>query len=298
MWLRDGMAMSQDNVRFITFGHDPGVGAIGDLRTIDSLAMSLIWKLKSIGRSSLSAKPLVFFAHSLGGIVLKRAMIELANNGQHEEFMLNIILGAVFFAVPNQFTSITTLRSMIPDSRLWPIADGLAANTTYLSTLDEKFGGVAQTRSMKIFSVFETRPSQTLPRFSPLLSDTSNDRSKATSAVRTELKSVAVIIDRDVAVQGGTHQSNILPIAEDHASIIALKEGSPDIQVIAKILESFLKTLSPEPSTTRGQAIISVPTNMGATAIRLVSSLFARKFEQYKISVDPDTSKKGTPRFN
>jgi esterase/lipase superfamily enzyme len=72
------------------------------VQTIDDLRLSFIQRLNSIGQSFVSAKPLVFLVHSLGGMLLKRALVEMANSNDKETFMLESVCQIVFFGVPNQ----------------------------------------------------------------------------------------------------------------------------------------------------------------------------------------------------
>ncbi|KAK4095782.1 hypothetical protein N658DRAFT_490443, partial [Parathielavia hyrcaniae] len=88
MWLRDSLPKSAAGAQVFLYGYDD-LSHDSDIEiSIESIALLLISDLRGIGRSSLSAKPLGFLAHSLGGVVLKQCLIELANAGQSEMFML------------------------------------------------------------------------------------------------------------------------------------------------------------------------------------------------------------------
>jgi len=81
MWLRDALPISLKHTRSILYGYDTALTMSESFQTVDDIALSFIGRLKSIGRSLPSTKPVVFIAHSLGGIILKRALLELANSG-------------------------------------------------------------------------------------------------------------------------------------------------------------------------------------------------------------------------
>jgi hypothetical protein len=74
MWLRDKVPEDVSTFRQIVYSYDTSLEANESFQVVEDLALSLIAKLMSIGRSSATAKPLIFFVHSLGGIVLKQAI--------------------------------------------------------------------------------------------------------------------------------------------------------------------------------------------------------------------------------
>ena len=89
MWLRDQLPNDLNHARIIIYGYDTRLEMSESFQTIDDLALAFIVGLKSIGRASPSTKPLLFLAHSLGGIVLKHALMLLAASGSLETFMLD-----------------------------------------------------------------------------------------------------------------------------------------------------------------------------------------------------------------
>jgi len=101
MWLRDQLPYDLKQIRSILYGYDTKLLMSESFQTVEDLGLSLIARLDSIGRSSLSAKPLVFLAHSLGGIVLKRALVEMANSNMKQNFMIDAVRQVILFGVPN-----------------------------------------------------------------------------------------------------------------------------------------------------------------------------------------------------
>lgn len=128
---------------------------------IDDLALSLIAKLDSIGRAQLSAKPLVFLAHSLGGIVLKRALVQMANAGEKYKFMLGTVRGVIAFGVPNRGMSISHLLPMVLGQPNQDLIYLLSPESEYLSCLDDQFGGIALLGNIRLLSVYETAKTPT-----------------------------------------------------------------------------------------------------------------------------------------
>jgi hypothetical protein len=137
-------------------------------QTIDDIAIAFIHKLKSVNRSSLSAKPLLFLAHSLGGIVLKHALVLLANS-ENLKFMLDTVNGAIFFGVPNRGMNMSHLLPMVEGQPNVSLIRLLSPDSQYLSDLDEQFSSISTFRNVLILSAYETKRSQTTKVVPPLI---------------------------------------------------------------------------------------------------------------------------------
>src|SRR4051794_26846328 len=102
MWIRDALATSLPSFRFLTYGYDTTLIDTDSFQTIPDLAGRLISELRANGWTSPEAKDVVFLAHSLGGVLLKHALVMLANSGESETFMLDRVRGATCFGVPSK----------------------------------------------------------------------------------------------------------------------------------------------------------------------------------------------------
>lgn len=139
-------------------------------QTVQDIAISFVSRLATTGRSGPSAKPLIFLAHSLGGLVLKHALLQLANSVQRRH-IFDAVQAVIFFGVPHGGMTISHLQSMVGGQPNRTLVDDLRPESTYLRVLDEQFSGLAN-QSLRIFSVFETKRSPTVQvlflLFSPL----------------------------------------------------------------------------------------------------------------------------------
>ncbi|KAK5992042.1 hypothetical protein PT974_05438 [Cladobotryum mycophilum] len=71
MWIRDELPTKLPGVRAILYGYDTTLVNSRSFQTIPDLALSFIAELKANGWTSLTAKPIMFLAHSLGGVINK-----------------------------------------------------------------------------------------------------------------------------------------------------------------------------------------------------------------------------------
>lgn len=77
MWLRDFVPIQWPNARVMSFGYDSAVTLSNSKADIDDSASDLINRLDDERQSNSAKKrPIVFVAHSLGGIVVKRVSPE------------------------------------------------------------------------------------------------------------------------------------------------------------------------------------------------------------------------------
>ena len=96
MWLRDQLPKDMPQARSVIYGYNTQLVASVSIQTVDDIAISLVDALRSVGIGSPSTKSLIFLAHSLGGIVLKKALMLLANGDQIEQSMLGFVKGPYF----------------------------------------------------------------------------------------------------------------------------------------------------------------------------------------------------------
>lgn len=137
MWLRDLLPKDLPSIRSIIYGYDTTLLMSEPFQTVDDIALSLIVKLRSIGRSSPSAKPSIFLAHSLGGIVLKRALVLLANSGDTERKVLESIRGIILFGVPSRGMHMSHFLPMVEGHPNESLIKLLSPDSSYLSDLDQ-----------------------------------------------------------------------------------------------------------------------------------------------------------------
>lgn len=125
--------------------------------------MSLINALKAGGWTLPSAKSLIFFAHSLGGVVLKQTFVMLAGSGAVEVSMLAKTKGAVFFGVPSEGMPVSDIREMLgkqpnKDTLVKDISD----ESSFLPQLERQVSGISYVQQMRLFWCYETQTTPTV----------------------------------------------------------------------------------------------------------------------------------------
>ena len=162
MWLRDQLPKDVPKLRSFIYGYDTTLFKSRSFQDLDDIARSFIASLKELRRSLSPAKYLFVLAHSLGGIVLKRALVLLGHDSNDEEkMMLKSVKGLVFFGVPHRGMEISHFLAMVvkqPNENL--ISRTLSPSSTLLPELSKEFSEIAFGFSENIRYVYETVESQ------------------------------------------------------------------------------------------------------------------------------------------
>lgn len=161
MWIRDTLPKHLPHVRAILYGYDTTLVNSYSFQSIPEVATTLVNHLMPAGWQSSEMKPLVFLAHSLGGIVLKEMLVSLCRDNL-KRTMLSRARGGILFGVPSQGMAQATLQTMVkgrPNEKLVAV---LAKGSHYLHKLDSEFARMGLSRRMVYYWAYETKESPTI----------------------------------------------------------------------------------------------------------------------------------------
>ncbi|KAH6981722.1 hypothetical protein BKA56DRAFT_353183 [Ilyonectria sp. MPI-CAGE-AT-0026] len=224
MWIRDELPQYLPMVRFILYGYDTVLRPSNSFQTIPDLANSLINTLKAEGWTSPTSKPLMFLAHSLGGVLLKQTLLMLAGSGQKDMFIANLVRGAIFFGVPSHGMAMNDIFAMLGDQ---PNKDALVTeisrNSDYLPQLEKQFSGISLVRTIKVFWAYETKTTRTVAM-----------RGNNFSRFGPDI----VLVTRESATGDRcfVEPSMTIQIDENHSDMVKFFNGDHRIRVIASKL--------------------------------------------------------------
>ena len=159
MWLRAQLPLDFPRARIMTYGYDTTLLKSSSFQTIDDLTQFFIAKLKSIRKAQTFTKPVMFLAHSLGGLILNRALCYLAESGTAEAFMLQKVCMVIFFGVPSKGMKMSYMLPMVDGQPNKQLVEALSENpqNEYLTWLNSSFHGIAFLRHMRLISAYETQ---------------------------------------------------------------------------------------------------------------------------------------------
>ena len=247
MWLRDRLPRDVLQLRSLIYGYDTKLFKSHSFQDLDDIAWSFIASLRELRRSLPPAGALFFLAHSLGGIVLKQALVLLKCSAHDEDKMIfESIKGLVFFGVPHRGMKISHFLAMVvkqPNEDL--ISKTLSPESNLLPVLHKKFSEVTFGITRYIRFVYETAESQLTE--ASLSCPLQNQRlifSQETPTgtwVRSKT-SYAVLVSRDSAVPLGTPPHHAIAVNEDHSNMVKFGEDDPVYNVIRSFLSDLVQT--------------------------------------------------------
>ena len=104
LWLRDLLPAEIPSARIMTFGYDSALAFSNSVSGIEHKALDLLNRLSAKRNDDTHRRPIVFICHSLGGIVVKKALILAHERSSYSEFndILTNTKAIAFLAVPHK----------------------------------------------------------------------------------------------------------------------------------------------------------------------------------------------------
>lgn len=162
MWLRDGIPHDLPGIRSIIYGYDSPVPKSNSFQRPHDIAARFVNRLRSVGFGSSQSKPVIFLAHSLGGIILKEALIILAGISDQQHSILGNLKSVIFFGTPHKGMSTEQLITMVRHQPNEDLVRDLSPDSSYLFHVEERFNGVQVPRAFRVVSFYETKTTRTV----------------------------------------------------------------------------------------------------------------------------------------
>lgn len=164
VWVRDNLPVDVREARCILYGYDSHLVGSESFQSIEDIDRALISQLDELD-TSLEVKPIVFLAHSLGGILLKSALRRMTVN-RHK--LIESIREIIFFGVPNRGMQVCHLLPMVGSQPNESFVRVLERESRHLEMLDTQFSNITlhwqsryRTERVRLISFYETKRSET-----------------------------------------------------------------------------------------------------------------------------------------
>lgn len=159
-WVRDALPSVLPGVRVFLYGFGPELANASFVDATVASAEALMSILEEDGFSAPTTKPLLFIAHSLGGLILKRLFVALAGGNERASFMLSMVHAAVFFGTPSTAWPVSNILAANRDHRELAVYKDLTDLNEYCKNLEAQFSGVSYLESIKMFAYCDAPKSQ------------------------------------------------------------------------------------------------------------------------------------------
>ncbi|KAK0709554.1 hypothetical protein B0T26DRAFT_652490 [Lasiosphaeria miniovina] len=162
VWVRQDIRSKVNTARVLLYRHR----ALADEMRLEDLARDLLDKVKQVRQGNHSPRPLFFIGHSIGGLVVKLALL-LASKTPLFGQITSSCHGVSFFGTPHRGSSYMSMKSLKRSIRQLlhlqrplprSLADELSLNHPGLSRLHEQFVDIAS--EFRLWSLYETQDSQ------------------------------------------------------------------------------------------------------------------------------------------
>ncbi|RDA91794.1 hypothetical protein CP533_2809 [Ophiocordyceps camponoti-saundersi (nom. inval.)] len=157
-WVRQGIRREAPRARILLYAHPDLVDGI----TLADLADALLQELHMLRSGGAAERPLIFIAHSIGGLVVKMALTKASRDARCES-VLRECYGVAFFGTPHQGSSYfampglsANIQSLLRLTVPLPasITDSLRVGNDLLLRVDDDFKAVSN--DVRIWTLYET----------------------------------------------------------------------------------------------------------------------------------------------
>ncbi|KAK4565483.1 hypothetical protein LTR86_004100 [Recurvomyces mirabilis] len=164
LWLRDMLPAEAQTARVMLFAYNANVTFDSSTAGILEQANNLLNRLRMKRRGEeAERRPLIFIAHSLGGLVVKHAIVTAANVDRYKPIH-RATYGLVFFGTPHQGSANATSLGKLAANIMRAVyhepknsfMDSLEKDSSFSQSLSNEFRSFAE--NYRIISFYETRP--------------------------------------------------------------------------------------------------------------------------------------------
>ncbi|KAF4631578.1 hypothetical protein G7Y89_g6554 [Cudoniella acicularis] len=163
VWIRDFLPKQLPNARIMSYGYNSAVQFSKSVVGIGTFAEQLLEDLRSWRLTpEEKERPVIFICHSLGGIVVKQALVR-AHERERFSTLLSNIRGIAFFGTPHRGADLASWAAMFGNilnaagfgtSTSTKFLKELRSRSELLSDISESF--VERGKDLDIFSFYET----------------------------------------------------------------------------------------------------------------------------------------------
>ncbi len=151
--------------RIMTFGYNSHFSSVSHRKetilNISDFAKDLLFSMKFTtgeGKCRLGTVPIIFVAHSMGGLIVKKAFI-LGQHDEHYRELVRAVSGIVFLSTPHRGSNLAGALNMILSACIFTFSpkeyiSELTTNSPTLQEINEQFRNLAP--NVSIISFFET----------------------------------------------------------------------------------------------------------------------------------------------
>jgi hypothetical protein len=163
MWLRDFLPEDIPDVAIYTYGYDSRLQHTLSRNIISDHARRFVDKLAYLRSiTTRSPRPLILVGHSLGGLIIKKALCELKNpySPYHQPDL--VLPCIIFLGTPHKGLEVDALATLVKQEPSRDIVEELKPDSPTLRDLNDRFGRLSG--QMNIVTFYELTMTPTVKR--------------------------------------------------------------------------------------------------------------------------------------
>lgn len=225
MWLRDTLPGSLPGARVVIYGYDAKLQNSKSFQDLEALASNFRSHLAALSHPVSSIhKPMIFVAHSLGGLIIKEAIIQMKSD-KNSETILKYIYGALFFGVPSQGMEICSLVPMVEGQPNQALLHTLGKESSILRTQSREFPKAFDYQdTSEIICFYETEMSPTAVR----------------CGTEWEMNGpLSILVDSSSARHGRPWENGVqhcLALKRNHSDLVKFSSNDEDLAIVLRTL--------------------------------------------------------------
>ncbi|KAH8649154.1 hypothetical protein BX600DRAFT_110749 [Xylariales sp. PMI_506] len=162
MWLQDFLPEQIPHARIMSFGYDSVLLFGKSVANIGMFAEQLLEELMARREGQAKNRPLIFVCHSLGGVVVKKAIVKAHEKDRYSS-LLNSVRGVMFFGTPHRGSSFANWGSVLANIASaaslgtrtnQTLSRDLQSNSVVLQEINMSF--IERAKALQIFTFYET----------------------------------------------------------------------------------------------------------------------------------------------
>ncbi|KAI0125986.1 hypothetical protein BJ170DRAFT_633363 [Xylariales sp. AK1849] len=168
VWLRDYLPDDVSNVRVLLYGYDTKLSKSDSRKSIEDMGKILLESITAFRANSGANRPVIFIGHSLGGLLIKEALIHAQKKKNYKNEIFKACCGLLFFGVPNLGLRNEQLLGIVkgqPDEALIRDlkVDQDSEPSSFLERISSQFAECCKGR-FRVISFYELKHSPTVER--------------------------------------------------------------------------------------------------------------------------------------
>ncbi|KAI5814913.1 hypothetical protein BZA77DRAFT_317793 [Pyronema omphalodes] len=225
MWLRDFLPSECPDIRVHIWGYFSSIMNVSSTTSITAISRQFLEDVKRIRENQTASRPLILIGHSLGGLVLQKALVDASKEHCDEDkAFYQSCIGVLFFGVPTRGLNATSIDRLVQGKGNEHFLQSISTGSDYLSDLESDFSACyKRMKNCTVVSFYEGEDTLSVEK------NCDGKFERCGSLIR--------MVPRESAVCSLSKSHNQIQIRANHSMMVKFRSVSDEnyLRVLAKI---------------------------------------------------------------